>query len=135
MLAQIHELGLEGAVEAPGIVPEADVDAALGRALCLLHPSEREGYGLVVVEAAAAGTPVVVAAAPDNAAVELVEEGVNGFVAPSASPDELARAILRVRDGGDALRASTADWFEANAERLSIAGSLEQVLAVYRDPE
>ena len=63
-------------------------------------PSRREGYGLVVVEACAAGTPSVVVADPDNAATELIEEGVNGFVAPSASPEDLAAAILRVREAG-----------------------------------
>ena len=67
-------------------------------------PSRREGYGLVVVEACAAGTPAVVVADPDNAATELIEEGVNGFVAASASPQDLAAAILRVRDAGPALR-------------------------------
>src|SRR5262249_18477825 len=132
VLAEVERLGLDGAVEAPGIVAEAEVDAALRASLCLLHPSEREGYGLVVVEAAAAGTPVVLAAAEDNAAVELVEEGVNGFVAASASAEDLAAALVRVRDAGDALRASTAAWFAENADRLSLATSLERVLAVYR---
>jgi len=41
----------------------------------------------VVIEAAAHGTPAVVVAGPDNAAAELVSEGENGFVAPSASPE------------------------------------------------
>ena len=132
VLEQINQLHLDGIVEAPGVAPDDEVQNALGHALCLLHPSEREGYGLVVVEAAAAGTPVVLAAAEDNAAVELIEEGVNGFVAPSASPDDLAAAILRVRESGDALRASTAAWFAANARRLSMAESLERVLDVYR---
>ena len=63
------------------------LDEALARALCLVLPSRREGYGLVVVEAAARGAPVVVVAGPDNAAIELVEEGVNGVVAASAEPD------------------------------------------------
>ena len=49
--------------------------------MCLVLPSRREGYGLVVIEAAAHGTPSVVVADPDNAAVELVTEGVNGFIA------------------------------------------------------
>ncbi len=81
VLAEIAALGLEGIVEAPGFVDSEVVDDALRRALCLLHPSSREGYGLVVVEASAHGTPAVVVAGPDNAAVELVEPGVNGFVA------------------------------------------------------
>ena len=103
------------------------------RALCLVLPSRREGYGLVVVEASAAGTPSVVVADPDNAATELIEEGVNGYVAPSASAADLAAAILRVRDGGDALRASTAAWYAENARSLSLADSLEHVAAAYGD--
>jgi len=130
--AEIERLGLGAVVTLAGVAPEAVVDETLRRSLCLLHPSEREGYGLVVVEAAAAGTPVVLAAADDNAAVELVEEGVNGFVAGSASPEDLAAAILRVRAAGDPLRASTASWFAANAKRVSLDASLERVLAVYR---
>jgi glycosyltransferase involved in cell wall biosynthesis len=95
-------------------------------------PSRREGYGLVVVEACAAGTPAVVVADPDNAATELIEEGVNGFVAPSASPEDLAAAIERVRAAGPELRASTAAWYAANAQRLSLADSLARVAEAYR---
>ena len=117
----------------PGFVEHGRVDAAMRRALCLVLPSRREGYGLVVVEACAAGTPSVVVADPDNAATELIEEGVNGFVAPSASAADLAAAILRVREGGDALRASTAAWYAENARSLSLADSLEHVAAAYGD--
>ena len=59
--------------------------------MCLVLPSRREGYGLVVVEAAALGTPSVVVRGPDNAATELVEDGKNGFVAPSADPETSLR--------------------------------------------
>jgi glycosyltransferase involved in cell wall biosynthesis len=109
------------------------VEAGVASALCLLHPSSREGYGLVVLEAAAAGTPVVLAAGEDNAAVELIEEGVNGFVAPSAAPADLAEAILQVHRGGVALRTSTREWFVRNAERLAMEGSVRRVLAAYRE--
>jgi glycosyltransferase involved in cell wall biosynthesis len=85
----------------------------------------------VVVEAASRGTPSVVVADPDNAATELVEDGVNGVVAASASPDDLAAAILSVRRQGDALRRSTAEWFARNARRLSLESSLETVLTYY----
>ncbi len=49
--------------------------------MCMLLTSRREGYGLVVVEAAARATPSVVVAGEDNAATELIEEGVNGTIA------------------------------------------------------
>ena len=53
-------------------------------------------------------------------------------MAPSASPEDLAAAIVRVREGGAELRASTAAWYAANARRLSLADSLERVAEVYR---
>src|SRR5256714_4122511 len=75
--------GLQAVVSAPGFLPEGEVEDRMRRSMCLLLPSVREGYGLVVVEAARWGTPSVVVAAEDNAAVELIEEGVNGFIAAS----------------------------------------------------
>jgi glycosyltransferase involved in cell wall biosynthesis len=124
---------LEGALEVPGFVEAERVERALSRAVCMVLPSRREGYGLVVVEAAAVGTPSVVVAGPDNAATDLVSDGENGYVASSAAPEELAAAIERVYEQGQALRERTAAWFRANATRLSLAGSLDQVLASYSD--
>jgi glycosyltransferase involved in cell wall biosynthesis len=131
VLAAIAGHGLEEVVDAPGFVSSQSVEAALARALCLVLPSSREGYGLVVVEAATAGTPSIVVRGDDNAATELVEDGVNGFVVESADPAALASAIVRVHTAGAALRASTAAWFAANATRLSLATSLDRVAAGY----
>ncbi len=119
-------------VAAPGFVDPEQLQTALRSALCMVLPSRREGYGMIVVESAAAGVPSVVTAAPDNAAVELVEEGVNGFVAASASPEDLAAAIERVRAAGPELRESTSRWFRDNARRLSLDASLDHVADVYR---
>jgi len=127
----IAALGPDAPVRAPGFVDADELHAALGRALCMVLPSRREGYGMVVVEAAACGVPSVVVRAPDNAAVELVEDGVNGVVAASAEAQDLADAIVRVHVGGAALRESTADWFAANAHELSLHTSLERVVARY----
>lgn len=132
VLEAIRAHGVADLVEAPGFVASEAVEAALTSALCMVLPSRREGYGLVVVEAAARGVPSVVVAHPDNAAVELVEDGVNGAVAASAGADALASAIVRVRDAGPALRASTAGWFARNARRLSIDSSLDRVVDAYR---
>jgi glycosyltransferase involved in cell wall biosynthesis len=132
VLAAIEREHLQDVVEAPGFVDAADVDVALRSALCMILPSRREGYGMVVVEASARGTPSIVVRADDNAAVELVDDGVNGVIAASSAPDDLAAAIVRVHDAGDALRRSTCEWFAHNARRLSLAASLEQVVARYR---
>jgi glycosyltransferase involved in cell wall biosynthesis len=118
-------------ISAPGFGESEQVDADMSRALCVLLPSEREGYGMVVVEASAHATPAVVVAATDNAAVELVEEGVNGVIASSADPEAIADAIVRVYEAGTAMRESTASWFAQNAELLSLEGSLRVVLDSY----
>jgi glycosyltransferase involved in cell wall biosynthesis len=131
VLRAIAEHGLDGVVSAPGFVDAAKLDEALATALCLVLPSRREGYGLVVIEAAARGVPVVVVAGPDNAAVELVEDGHNGVIAGSAEPRALAAAIVRVHEGGTELRASTAEWFRRNADRLSFERSFAKVVEAY----
>jgi glycosyltransferase involved in cell wall biosynthesis len=131
VLEAIARAGLDGVVSAPGFVDADEVDEALRRALCMVLPSRREGYGLIVVEASARGTPSVVARGPDNAAIELVDDGVNGVIAASAAPEDLAAAILRVHEEGMALRERTCVWFADNARRLSLEASLKHVVRVY----
>ena len=128
---EIERLGLRDIVALPGFVSIEEIDDGIARALCLLQPSRREGYGLVVVEAAAHGTPSVVVAGPDNAAMELVQEGVNGVVAASTSPADLASAIEAVASGGEELRGSTRRWFGDNAERMSLDRSLQIAVSLY----
>ena len=130
--ARIGSLGLGELVSAPGFVDAQEVHNALRRAICMILPSRREGYGMIVVEAAACGTPSILVSEPDNAAVELIEDGVNGVLARSAAPADLAAAIVTVRDGGAPLRESTRHWFARTAPRLSLDHSLEQVLASYQ---
>jgi glycosyltransferase involved in cell wall biosynthesis len=84
-----------------------------------------------VVEAAAMGVPSVVVRAIDNAAVDLVAEGENGFVAASVTPADLAEAIVRVHQAGEPMRRSTAEWFTRNARRLSLESSLATVAEAY----
>ena len=123
---------LESYIRLPGFVSEEVLAETLGRALCLVLLSRREGYGLIVAEAAALGVPSVVLRHPDSAAAELVVDGVNGFTCASTDPQEVASAILRVHDAGDALRQSTLAWFGARADSLTIEGLLPNVLNVYR---
>jgi glycosyltransferase involved in cell wall biosynthesis len=131
VLRSVAELGLEGIVEVPGFVSTDAVQTALARAMCMVLPSRREGYGQIVIEAAAHGTPSVVVAGSDNAAVELLSEGENGFIATSATAADLAAALLRVHDGGPALRGATAAWFETHVERLTLSSSLDVVVHAY----
>ncbi len=129
--AAIAEHGLQDVVSAPGFADGEVVEAEMRRALCMLVTSRREGYGMVVVEAAARGTPSVVLAGEDNAATELIVEGVNGTIARPDDAHGVAAAILRVHEAGDALRRSTVAWYAQQAETLSVDSSLDTVLACY----
>ncbi len=128
---QRDAIAAAGAAELPGFVDAGDVAAALARATCLVQPSAREGYGMVVVEAAAAGTPSVVVTGPETATPELVEEGVNGVLVDEPTPEAVAGAIERVHAAGPALRRSTAEWFARNARQISVDASVRRVIEEY----
>jgi glycosyltransferase involved in cell wall biosynthesis len=118
-------------VSAPGFTEREELLQTLRRSLCMLLPSRREGFGIIVVEAAVYGVPSIVVRDADNAAVELIEHGVNGLVVDSADPSDLAGAIVAIHAAGPAMRASTRDWFARNAKGISAEASLERVLALY----
>jgi glycosyltransferase involved in cell wall biosynthesis len=133
VLSAIAVHGLEEFVKAPGFVDGSVIQNALSRALCLVLPSRREGYGLVVLEAMSRGTPTILTEGDDNASVEFIVEGVNGFLASSAGPEELAAAITLVQEGGLDLRRSTLDSFNGSLKRRGLARSLQEITTAYEE--
>ena len=78
VVATIERLGLGRRVVRPGRVPDADRDGLIAAAEALVFPSEYEGFGAPLLEAMAAGTPVICS---DRAAVPEVV-GDAGLVRP-----------------------------------------------------
>ena len=78
-------------VETPGYASDTELDALLRGAALLVHPSFYEGFGLVVAEALARGTPVACARA--TALPELVGDAAELF--DPFDTDEIAAAIQR----------------------------------------
>jgi glycosyltransferase involved in cell wall biosynthesis len=130
LLAAAREAGIE--LEILGRVGDGELDELMARAAVLVNPSRREGFGLVVAEAAAHGTPSVVVAGEDNAAADLVADGVNGFVARSASAEDLGTALALALDGGAALRASTRQWFDDARATRNLQASVDELLRRHR---
>lgn len=94
----------------------------LGTALALLHPiSFAEPFGLAVVEAMAAGTPVI--AYPRGAMPEIIAPGVTGFLV--ADPITAAAAVEHVATL-DRLRIR-----RVAENRFAAARMVEDYLAVY----
>jgi glycosyltransferase involved in cell wall biosynthesis len=124
------ELDLAAAASFPGKVPDNELDELIASASCVVVASVREGYGLMVVEAAAAGTPSIVAANPENAATEHIVQGVNGFVVDPTSA-ALAQGILAAVAAGDNLRQSTIDWYQHRVDSMSMNHSAAEVVENY----
>jgi glycosyltransferase involved in cell wall biosynthesis len=86
----------------------------LAAAVALVHPSVYEGFGLTLLEAMAAGTPVIAAAAPG--ALETCGDAAL-YVAPG-DPQALARALGEVA-AQPALQAELADRGRGRAAAFS----------------
>jgi len=113
----------------PGFVSQERLEELMANAAVLINPSRREGYGLVVVEASAHGTPVVLVDDPFNAATELVVPEVNGFIAASTSPEDLGGAIVRAVRGGSQLRRRARSWYETAVTTRTVARTVDGILA------
>jgi glycosyltransferase-like protein len=95
-LARLPELGLvEGRdVLLLGTVSEADLGGWYRAADAFAFPSVKEGFGLVVLEALAAGLPVVASDIPVFA--EYLEDGHSALLVPPGDPAALAAALGRL---------------------------------------
>jgi len=62
-------------------------------------PRDPEGHPWVIVEAQAAGLPIV---ATDRGAIaEAVRDGINGFIVPAKAPDQIAERLTALIDNRD----------------------------------
>lgn len=125
----IADRGLGDAVRLAGFVPWEELSDAYARASALVLPSFREGFGLAVLEAAAHGLPSVLVAGEDNAAVELIEPGVNGSVCGAPEPAELAAAVRSLTDAHD----STLEWYERASARHSAPAAVSELEALWAE--
>jgi glycosyltransferase involved in cell wall biosynthesis len=89
-----HELGLREVVSFAG--HREDVAARLAAADVCVHPSRSEAFPNAVLEAMAAGLPVI--ASGVGGVLELIRDGRTGLVVPAGDHESLARAICRVMD-------------------------------------
>lgn len=128
ILEAVTVAGLGAAIQLTGRVSDERLDEIRAAAAALVAPSIREGFGLAVAEASAWGVPAVVVAHEDNAAVDLIEEGINGFVVAPGDPAALAAGIVEAVRGGPALRRSTAEWFARARVERGLAAALDALL-------
>ncbi len=76
-----------------GYVSEEEKLKLMERSKVLLFPSIREGWGIIVSEAAARGTPSIVYNSPGSR--DAVDRGNAGYMCEENTPEDLARIIIR----------------------------------------
>lgn len=93
------------------------------------HPADREGLGLALLEAAAAGVPVVACAA--GGVPDVVDDGVTGALVPFHDPAALRFAMLKLL-ASPAERARLGAAARARAERcFGVAGLVASHVSLY----
>lgn len=92
--ALARRLGVEGAVTFAGY--QADVPHWMQAMDIVVHASDREPFGIVVVEAMALAKPVIAGAAGGPA--EVITDGQDGLLAPFDDVPALAKAVTRFLD-------------------------------------
>jgi glycosyltransferase involved in cell wall biosynthesis len=100
-----QDLGLRDRVKFLGV--RNDVPELMSAADGYVMSSAWEGMPMVLLEAAAAGLPIVATRVGGNQ--EVVRDGESGFLVPPGAPDQLAMAMLRLMALSEADRRSMGD--------------------------
>jgi phosphatidylinositol alpha-1,6-mannosyltransferase len=132
--AEIDRLGLAEAVTLRGFVPESELLDAYTRADVFCVPSFNqgsrfEGFGLIYLEASAAGLPVI--GTTDCGAADAIDDGITGLLVDQTHLDrDLAPALLRLLTDAD-LRQRMAAAGRLKAARQTWADSTKALLVIY----
>jgi glycosyltransferase involved in cell wall biosynthesis len=121
----VHSHGLEDSVTFTGSV--TNVHEYLQASDVFVFPTQREAFGISVIEAMACGLPIVTTGV--DGIRDVVRPGVDALLVPAADQEALAAAIRRALEGGDAIVAMA----EAARSHALAHFSGEQVVAAYRE--
>jgi len=125
-LAAVSEAA--GRVVVTGLVPDADLPALYREAEIFVYPSLFEGGGLPVLEAMAAGAPVV--ASKTTSLPEIV--GDAGWLVDPLDVDDIARALVRLAADPE-LRETLRAKGRARARTMTWTSAARAMLRVYED--
>lgn len=130
---RIRAKGLAGKVELVGAISQQALGAyyAFCRVFCLPSTHRSEMFGMVQLEAMAAGRPIVSTNIPGSGVVHVNRHGETGVVVPSGDPGALARAILAIDADETRYRAMSRACLEVFAQSYTRDVVMEGMLACY----
>jgi glycosyltransferase involved in cell wall biosynthesis len=117
-------------VEVAGLLPGGEVADLMARSRAVIVPSAwEEPFGLVVVEAMAAGTPVI--ASGHGSFVELVTPGVDGALFPPSDAGALGDAIADVAAQPEKYELYGKQARESYEQKFNPERSLSHLVEIY----
>jgi glycosyltransferase involved in cell wall biosynthesis len=120
-----------GEIEWWGLQESRNMPRVLARSHIVCLPSYREGIPRILIEAAAAGRPIVTTDAPGCR--ELVRPGVNGIIVPSRDTASLASALRFLIEHPEIRAAMGANNRQIAVQEFSQELVVSQFMSVYRD--
>jgi glycosyltransferase involved in cell wall biosynthesis len=122
------ELGLDDSVEFLGFVPDDDLPDLYARSMVFTMPSLYEGFGIVMIEAMASSVPVV--AFDTGGAPEVIDDGVNGYLADVETLSDRLVRVLEDPANAAAMGRRGRDLVEAKYSWRAVA---ERTVKVYEE--
>ena len=128
--ARIGQLGLQSRITLTGGLPHEEVLRRMAQSDLFVLPSWGEGYGIVYIEAMAAGCIAV--GAKDEGIADTITDGENGFLVPAGDIDETERVMRQVFAHPEAYEALRQKGMQS-AHGLTWARNAEKTAEVYRE--
>lgn len=114
-----------------GFWPPERISSLLAAASVFVLPSRQEGLGSILLEAMAAGVPVV--AASTGGIPEIVRDGSTGLLVPPGDPEALATAVLRLLADPELATRLTAAALKFVRREGSVDRMVDATVFLYRD--
>ena len=127
---QIQDLNITGSVFMVGRLEKEKVAQLIAAADVFALPSKIESFGLTLLEASAAGLPVVCSNA--GGITEVFRDGFNALLCPPGDDDAMAKAIIRLLQDNELAKSISANAVDT-AGKFTWERTAEQTLQVYKE--
>jgi glycosyltransferase involved in cell wall biosynthesis len=127
---QIQDLNIANSVSMVGRLEKEKVAQIMAAADVFALPSRIESFGLTLLEASAAGVPVVCANA--GGIPEIFQDGFDALLYPPGDDDAMAKAVIRLIQDKELAKQISANAVET-AGKFTWERTAEQTLQVYRE--
>lgn len=123
------QLNIQNSVEFAGRVPSKETPDHFNKLNCLVNVSQRESFGVSVIEAMACKVPVIVS--DTGGLKEVVNNGVTGICVEPGNVEETSKAIEKIMQDKSFANSIVEKGYQNVKERYSWTENLTQQINVY----